>query len=731
MLGPIPTVTIPRLDGAPTIDDFLDMRPQGTVARQMLMIEGLIQRDPEDGEPASQHTEIYLGYDDKNIYAVFVAFDDHPEGIRANQTRRENFFPDDIVEIMLDTFNDERRAYAFICNPLGIQSDALWTEGPGFDFSFDTVWDSEGQLTDRGYVVWMAIPFRSLRFSDDREQTWGLILVRDIPRNNESSFWPRVSNLVSGRLQQAATMNGLTDVSPGRNDQYIPYVTGRSFRFLDDDPADPRFVSDSADIEVGLDSKFVFKDALVFDVTINPDFSQVEADVPQVTVNQRFEVFFPETRPFFLENANYFTTPINLLFTRRILDPEAGARLTGKVGKYAIGSLLINDEAPGEIAPPESPLAGRKAGIGIVRVNRDLFEQSTLGVFVSDYELADGYNRVAAVDGRFRLSDTWTTQFQAVSTSTRREHGESMSGPGFSVQFDRNNRVFATHIHYQDFDPDFVSLLGFVPRVDIRNFHQQVNYSFWPEGPRLISWGPSFFYEGIWDHDSTRLDWVARPGMQWSFRRQTNFSFSIATGAERLRPRDFAGLTEEIDFDRNAFALTFNTRPVNSFNTGVRWNFGEVINVVPPVGELPTQAEQTGFDIDFTVRPTRRLRGDILYLLTRLDEKDGGARIFENEIARMRWTYQFTRRLTLRFIVERETLDANPNRTRLEDGEDVFGDVLVTYLVNPWTAAYVGYTERYQDRMLFPGGGAVLPTPGDLNLDARQFFVKFSYLFRP
>jgi hypothetical protein len=355
-----PIVDIPRLSRPPTLEAFLTMEPQGEVERSMAMVSGMIQQIPEDGAPASQRTEIYLGYDDKNLYVVFVAFDDEPEEVRANMTRRESFFGDDLIEIMIDTFNDERRAYAFVANPFGIQWDAIWREGQGFDDSFDTLWHSEGQLTAGGYVVRMAIPFRSLRFSSAEMQEWGVIFVRDIPRNNESSFWPRVSSRIEGRLNQAGLMRGLEEVSPGKNQQYIPYVSGRSSKVLiDEEGIEPDYLRDD-DLEAGVDAKFVFKDALVLDLTANPDFSEVESDLPQVTVNQRFEVFFPERRPFFLENADFFRTPINLLFTRRIVDPRIGTRLTGKTGPYSIGALVIDDESPQELADDVS-LAGERA----------------------------------------------------------------------------------------------------------------------------------------------------------------------------------------------------------------------------------------------------------------------------------------------------------------------------------------------------------------------------------
>ena len=329
-VSPRPEVEIPRLERAPRIEAFLEMTPKGDVEQGMARVGGLIQQTPNDGEEASQRTEIYLGFDLENLFAVFVAFDDEVEKVRANLTRREDFFGDDLVEIMVDTFNDQRRAYAFVANPLGVQWDAIWTEDREFDSSFDTVWRSEGRLTDRGYVVLMAIPFRSLRFPATGDQRWGVIFVRDIPRSNESAFWPRVSSRIEGRMNQAGLLRGLRDISPGSNTQLIPFVAARSSRILETGPpGDPRFVNERGDLDAGLDAKFVFRDSTVLDLTANPDFSEVESDLPQVTVNQRFEVFFPEKRPFFLENSDFFRTPIDLLFTRRIVEPRVGVRMTG------------------------------------------------------------------------------------------------------------------------------------------------------------------------------------------------------------------------------------------------------------------------------------------------------------------------------------------------------------------------------------------------------------------
>jgi len=249
-LGAAPTVQIPRIETPPSLSDFEDMGPGVRVAGQMVKVTGFIAREPADGAVPTQTTDVYLAYDEHNLYAVFVCFDKEPEKIRARMTRREDIFSDDSVEVMIDTFHDARRAYAFATNPFGIQWDALWTEGSirnnspadfsGFDPSFDTVWRSEGHLTKTGYLVLMAIPFKSLRFPNTDQQEWGLILNRAIPRTNENLFWPRISIRIQGRFNQAATATGLEHVSPSRNIQLIPYGLFRGFRDIDQrDPNNP------------------------------------------------------------------------------------------------------------------------------------------------------------------------------------------------------------------------------------------------------------------------------------------------------------------------------------------------------------------------------------------------------------------------------------------------------------------------------------------------------------
>ena len=430
-----PALTIPRLTRAPALEDFLSMRPESEIALQMAKVTGFVQRNPHDGERVSEETEAYLGYDQKNLYIVFVCFDD-PKRVRARMSRREDIYDDDQVEVMLDTFHDRRRAYAFQTTPLGVQWDAIYTEASrdeingNWDTSWDTVWDSRGKVTSGGFVVWMAIPFKSLRFPATKQQEWGLILYRGIVRKNEEAFWPEISSREEGRLGQAATLHGLEGISPGHSIELIPYGILRGFRALDTrDPTNPYFQQADAQGQTGMDAKFVIRDHFVLDMTANPDFSQVESEDPQITVNQRFEVYFPEKRPFFLENEDYFRTPLDLFFTRNIEDPSAGIRLTGKDGPYSVGLMASDDRSPGLAVPSLCPatslicadnLYGVRSYFTIARVSRDIFGQSSVGALYTDWECptTGEFNRVGGVDTHLKFNPNWTLDGQAVTSSS-------------------------------------------------------------------------------------------------------------------------------------------------------------------------------------------------------------------------------------------------------------------------------------------------------------------------
>ena len=733
------SITIPRVMRPPVLEEFLEMKPSSAWEGKLARVSGFTQRIPTDGAPSSQRTDVYLGYDDKNLYAVFVCFDSEPAKLRARLSRREDLIDDDSVEIMLDTFHDHRRSYTFLVNPMGVQADGIWTEGQGFDFSFDTVWDSNAKITDRGFVVWIAIPFRSLRFASNDPQTWGILLNRGIPRNNEDTFWPPYSSRITGRLNQEGEATGLNNISPGRNFQLIPYGIFRSFKELElRDPNHPTYTSAHAFGQIGLDAKAVVKDKFVLDAAINPDFSQVESDDPQVTVNQRFEVFFPEKRPFFLENSNYFLTPINLVFTRRIVDPKWGVRLTGKDGPWAVGLLAADDAAPGLQVPLSDPNAGKHAHFGIGRVSYDLGSQSTIGAIFTDQEFDGSYNRVGGIDTRLKLNSNWVISGQVLESSTLNTDRTYQAGPAAEVIAQRQGLHFNYNLDYSDRSNGFVTVPGFDPQPDIHNIFQEAQYIFRREGKRLISWGPVFDIYQTFDHEGNHINSGYMPQMQLEFPGQTYLKVLYAKEMELLRPKDFSllNVTPVPDFNRryvrHTTEISFDTsyyRPL-TLHGDVRW--GQRINYDSPVGEIPFLAGRTTVNLTMIARPSRKLRNENTYILFRLHDRAGGIGGMDNHIVRSKWNYQFTRALSFRFIGEYNTVLANPGFTSLKTAKDFNADFLVTYLVHPGTAVYVGYNSNLEN-VLSPlaadSNGILLRGPRYIN-DGKNFFVKASYLFR-
>jgi hypothetical protein len=733
---PPPTLRIPRVTQPPKLQDFLTGTPREAETR----VTDFRQREPGDGIAASQETTAYLSYDDKNLYAVFVCKDD-PGKVRAHMAKREDIGSDDRVGVFLDTFHDHQRAYLFVTNPLGIQQDAITMRGLPDDLSFDTLWHSEGRLTSEGFVVWMAIPFKSLRFPSAPVQNWGVVVGRYIARNNETSFWPYVTLRVESLLQQMATLEGLEQISPGRNVQLIPYGMFTRARFLDAlAPSGPAFRVQT-DERLGLDAKVVLRDALTLDVTLNPDFSQVESDEPQVTINQRFEVFFPEKRPFFIENAGFFETPvdfvagsyetpINLFFSRRIVDPEFGARLTGKVARWVIGALAIDDRAPGQLVPVDDPLRGRRAGIGVVRIRREFASQSDFGVLVTSRDFASSWNRVFSLDTRLKLNPNWILTGQVMRSYTRELDGTRLSGGGYYARTEHRGRHFSYHGRYVDFSPDFRTQVGFVNRVDIRQTEHHASYLWRPENRRVLSFGPYFDALANWDRQGRLQNWLGGVGLNLEFPRQTIFS--------GWRKQSFE-LFQNQGFHKEDSGFTFSTEWLKWLTALALLNSGRTINYYPASGLAPFGANGLYGQLEFTLRPTPRLRFGQSYIYDRLGMRDDSrppgtpatASIYNNHILRTKFNYQFTRPLSLRVILDYNSVLPNPSLVALERAKRFSPDILVTYLVNPGTALYVGYTDRYENLDILP---TVPPTLGRIGSPSvstgRQFFVKLSYLLR-
>ena len=752
------SVNVPRVKQAPRLKDFEDMAPHGA-AEELQKISGFIQNQPSDGKPGTERTDAYLGYDQQNFYIVMVCWDRH--GVRADLTQREPaansfqqsstpFAADDYVEITLDTFDDERHAFVFDINPKGVQADGLWTEGQGSDYSWDSLWYSRSKINREGYVIWTAIPFRSLRFHVTGVNQWGVTLARYIARNAEYDYWPRVSTRIAGRLNQEAKLTGFENVSPGRNMQFIPYVESRTFRSLDTlDPTQPRFDSAHFQGKAGLDSKFVFHDSLVLDATINPDFAQVESDQPQNTVNQRFEVFFPEKRPFFLENSNFFEAPLisintfqpRLVFTRRIADPTFGVRLSGKQGPWNLGFLTADDRSPGLEVLPGDPSYRKRAYFAIGRVSRDLGEQSSVGAMFVNREFNGMFNRAGGLDGTFRVNANWNASYRGYMSSTLDFGGYSF-GQSHDAVIVGQGRRFTFSVDYLDITPKFQVDSGFVQRVDQRSINQYGHFYWRPEGKHLVFHGPEESIVQLWDHHNSVLQQQVNFDYVFDFRPNIIIAPIVAYESDVLRPVDFAGLPNNRAYSQDAVGLVFKGSPWRAlvFNTRIIRD-GTVV-VIPPKGQLPYTGNETAITQTVGLKPMDRLQIDNTYILERVVNGMAHHAVVNSNIVRSKWNYQFTREFSLRFITQYNGLLTNPTYSSLQTTKNLNFDILFTYLLHPGTAVYVGYNSNLENvdpglclhlpgsDECDPNGGGLLRTRDRLTNDGRQLFIKISYLFR-
>ncbi len=423
-------VQIPRFD---SVNVTIDGRLDEAVWSRAALLTGFSQYQPVDSRPAEEPTEVRVFYGPNAIYFGIRALEVHGDVVRATQANRDNIGADDNVQILLDTYDDHRRAYVFAVNPYGIQQDGIRSEGfaggaGGFsaggrtftgnildgnvDLNPDFVFESRGRLLDggggvRGYEVEIRIPFKSLHYQDADLQTWGINVLRRVQHSGYQDSWAPVVRANASFLTQSGTLVGLHDLQQGLVMELTPVATAHANGALDSTGRFPY----STGGELGLDARWGVTPNLGLTGTINPDFSQVEADVGQVTINERFALFFPEKRPFFLEGLELFDTPNQLIYTRRIVNPDWGLKLAGKAGGTDIAVLGAQDSR-GQSVDGATPY------FGAMRLRRDLGQNSTAGLVLTTREDGAAYSRLAGADVHIVHSRLYYVELQAVQSWT-------------------------------------------------------------------------------------------------------------------------------------------------------------------------------------------------------------------------------------------------------------------------------------------------------------------------
>jgi hypothetical protein len=570
-------VRIPRFESAPVIDGKLDEE----VWKQAALLKDFYQTNPGDNIAPTAPTEFLIGYDSKFLYMAFRAFDD-PSKVRATVARRDNVFGEDNVRVLLDTFNDERKAYVLGFNPFGIQQDGIMTEGVETDYSVDIVMESKGTLTVDGYIVEVAVPFKSLRYEAGKGKFWGIHAWRNIDRNSdEIDSWMPLSRAESGTLNQAGRITGLEGISTERTLELIPsltvFETGRRVRT---DPSRARgivdfgaFVNEPVSIDPGLTAKLIVSSAMTLDLAVNPDFAQVEADQLVVTANQRFPIFFAEKRPFFLEGIEIFQTPLSVVHTRSIVDPDLALKLSGKRGRNTYGVMFASDNGPGNLNFDDRAFLGdvggsvarreqllkvidKNATIGVVRLKRDIGREHNIGLIATTYNFVDTYNHTAGVDGRFRLDKMTTLTFQLMGTNSHtpffdaERNGtfdEPRRGLGYLATLYRQGRNWSFELYGEGLTRHYRADVGFTSRVNTNFNSVFLGYNSNPNQKAKVV--RKHF------HNFTHIDYDFQGRMQiWESELNTEFGFQrnsyIGGGYEYAYERVFE---EEFGATRSAF----------------------------------------------------------------------------------------------------------------------------------------------------------------------------------
>jgi hypothetical protein len=668
----------------------------------------------------------YLAYDEKFLYAAFEFADPAPGMIRAPYGDRDNVpSTTDYGGIILDTQGEAGRAILFLANPRGIQYDANTDDSSGEDSSPDYFWDSVSRITPEGWVLEMRVPFTSLRYRKADPQKWNIMLYRNRPRDFRYQYFstklPRGGNCF---ICRSNPLTGLSGLPSGGHLVVAPYATASQDAFPRDGEGTP-LENESVEADGGLDVKWTPGVNTAIDATLNPDFSQIESDVAQIGANERFALFFPEKRPFFLEGIELFSTPIQAVYTRTITSPRWGARATGKIGHTAYTALVADDRGGGSVilpGPNSSDLADQefRSIVAVGRVRHEL-GSSFLSFLATDREIRGGaYNRVFGPDFRWSPSDKDTITGQLLFSSSRTPNrpelatewdGRKLADHAGKIWWNHSTNTWDWYTQYNDYGDEFRADNGFLPQVGYRETYGEAGYTFRPTGAvrRLRTYLIGDYQA---QQDGALIFRQISPGI--GMDAFLNSFVRLRMGFDKVR----AGART---FDRTQLIYEIELSPSRVFNrVGINGNIGEQVdfdNSRPGDG-----ATIVGFAV---VRPTDHLelRFDGSRRWLNVDLEDGSnRRLFTASVARLRTQYTFTARAFLRVIGQYVETKRDPSIYTFEVDSreaDFSGSVLLAYKINWQSVLFLGY-----------GDTRTLDDDDKLQKETRQLFLKISYAFQ-
>jgi len=684
---------VPYTDTAITVDG--DLTEAAWQTAQVLELN--YEVSPRENVAPPVRTEILFMYDRSNFYIGFRCYDPDPSRIRAYYSDRDALGSSDWVAVEIDTYNDSRRAFTLFSTPLGGQMDGISDAAGIKDYNWDMIYDTAGRVFDWGYGVEIAVPFSSLRFQrTQEEQTWGLNAVRGYPRDVSHQIWAQPYDRGNNcRVCQYTRIRGFRDVSPGRNVEINPTLTASTTEERTDMPAGD-FANRDRQAEAGLSVRWGMTPNLMLSGTVNPDFSQVEADAAQLDINQPFALFFPEKRPFFTEGADFFRTPFNVVHTRTLRDPNWGVKLSGKEGANALGMYVVNDDITNLIFPgsqfSRTTSVDRSNMASVFRYSRDIRNNSSLGVLYTGRQGGDYSNHVFGVDGNLRFTDSDEVVFQYLGSRTRYEDsiaaefgqpGGTFGGSALQAAYAHKTRRHTVEFLFEDVSRDFRADQGYVPQVGYRQYRGSSRHDWIP---RERGWWSrlSLINEGYYSSDKN--GGLLAKGLQNAFIFSGTYQSSVMVQHDLIRERYL-----DRQFTLSLFTCSASLNPVRFLWTSLMAGFGDGIDYANiRDGErfwlYPMISGNAGPHVELALS----------HLYERMNV--AGERLYTAGITEGSAVYHFNDRTLVRAIVQYYDYDynvANYLFPREPEYRRLFTQVLFSYKINPRTVLFLGFTDNH------------------------------------
>lgn len=702
--------------------------------QQATRFELAYETRPSENTPASVKTTVYLAENGEHLLVAFVAEDPDPTQIRAFLRDRDSAYQDDFVGFTLDTFDDERRAYEFFANPLGVQMDLIIDDQNGNeDDSWDGLWDSAGRITDSGYVVEFEIPFSTLRFQSSTDvQQWGADFLRFRPRDvRQRISTHKIDRAIPCYLCQVGRIRGFAGIHAGSNLEITPTLTATYAQSRGEPGA--AFASEGLKFDPGVDIKWGLSPNVTLAATINPDFSQVEADSAQLDVNNTFALFYQEKRPFFLEGADYFASPNTLVYTRNVVDPDIGLRVTGRSGPQTYGVFVARDTVTNLLLPGVYGSGfGRydtASNDGAFRYRYDIGKSLSLGALATVRSGDDYRNVLQSVDGRWQTgSHTVTGQF--MDTSTRDPGGDEFGGQAYYAGYEYSTREWFAFANRNHFDDGFRADLGFIGQVGFQQDSIGVTRHWWDDAEALFNhitvnarWWNSRRIDGTLI-EVTRESWIGANGPMQSY-----YEFGHVE-----RDREWNG----VRFDERINRIRAQLTPVRGLQLALFARHGTKVDLAnTQLGDLTTINPSVTWNLG------RSALLSVNHNYERLS-RDGGD-VYVAHLTDLRLSYQFNLRQRLRLAVVRSDVRLDPDLSTNNPcdlpggyclpprGRSTSTQLIYSYKINPRTALYAGYADGYFSGDVDTDFSPDVPGSDDIDAHWRTFqtdralFVKIGY----